>query len=304
MRKRLASSVLCCAVALCAAGALAAQQRPQSKLSLEQYLDWRDVQNPQLSPDGSQVIYTRRWIDKMNDRWETSLFIMNADGSHQRALVQGSDVKWSPDGKRIAYIAKGEPTGQQIFVRWMDAEGAVTQVSHLTETPSAVEWAPDGKSLAFLMTVPSSDTFPHPDARGAEGRQVDGAAEGRHAAQLPLRPRRLHGRRLQAHLPDLGRRRRAAPDHERRLEPLGARVLGRRQVDRLFVAPRGRRRSTSFRQSQIYARERRDGRDPAAHAPSAARTTARSYSPDGKIDRLHVRPTRPITRRGRRGSSG
>ena len=56
--------------------------------------------------------------------------MMNADGSHQRSLVQGSDVKWSPDGKRIAYIAKGEPSGQQIFVRWMDAEGAVTQISH------------------------------------------------------------------------------------------------------------------------------------------------------------------------------
>jgi Tol biopolymer transport system component len=35
---------------------------------------------------------------------------MNADGTHQRSLVQGSDVQWSPDGKRIAYIAKGEPS--------------------------------------------------------------------------------------------------------------------------------------------------------------------------------------------------
>ncbi len=73
----------------------------------------------------------------MNDNWESSVWLMNADGTHQRSLVQGSDVQWSPDGKRIAYIAKGEPSGQQIFVRWMDAEGAVTQISHLTE--SAVE---------------------------------------------------------------------------------------------------------------------------------------------------------------------
>jgi dipeptidyl aminopeptidase/acylaminoacyl peptidase len=159
MRHRLTSRALYCALALSAAGIVQAQQRPQSKIALDEYLDWRDVQNPQLSPDGSQVIYTRRWIDKMNDRWETSLFIMNADGSHQRALVQGSDVVWSPDGKRIAYIAKGEPSGQQIFVRWMDAEGAVTQVSRLTEAPSAIEWAPDGKSLAFSMMVPSNETF-------------------------------------------------------------------------------------------------------------------------------------------------
>jgi dipeptidyl aminopeptidase/acylaminoacyl peptidase len=169
MRSRLASSALCCALAFSAPGTLPAQQRPQSKITLEQYLDWREVQNPQLSPDGAQVIYTRRWIDKMNDRWETSLFIMNADGSHQRSLVQGSDVKWSPDGKRIAYIAKGEPNGQQIFVRWMDAEGAVTQVSHLTEAPSAVEWAPDGKSLAFSMSVPSSEGFHIPMPAAPKG---------------------------------------------------------------------------------------------------------------------------------------
>ncbi len=169
MRNRLALSVLTCAVAVSAGGTLSAQQRTPSKLTIDQYFDWREVQNPQLSPDGSQVIYTRRWIDKMNDKWETSLFLMNADGSHQRSLVQGSDVKWSPDGKRIAYIAKGEPSGQQIFVRWMDAEGAVTQISRLTETPSAVEWAPDGKSLAFLMTVPSNDNFKIPMPAAPKG---------------------------------------------------------------------------------------------------------------------------------------
>jgi dipeptidyl aminopeptidase/acylaminoacyl peptidase len=84
---------------------------------------------------------------------------MNADGTHHRGLVQGSDVQWSPDGKRIAYIAKGEPSGSQIFVRYMDAEGATTQISHLTESPSGLEWSPDGKSIAFTMNVPVRDTW-------------------------------------------------------------------------------------------------------------------------------------------------
>jgi len=62
---------------LVAAPALAAQQAattPQpAKLTLETYFDLEDVQDPQLSPDGKQVIYTRRWVDKLNDRWESSL---------------------------------------------------------------------------------------------------------------------------------------------------------------------------------------------------------------------------------------
>ena len=147
------------AFATVAAAQTPATQRPQNRVQLEQYLDWEDVQNPQLSPDGTQIIFTRRWIDKMNDKWESSVWLMNADGTHQRSLVQGSDVQWSPDGKRIAYIAKGEPTGSQIYVRWMDAEGAVTQISHVTDAPSGLEWSPDGKSIAFLMNVPVRDTW-------------------------------------------------------------------------------------------------------------------------------------------------
>jgi len=139
--------------------AIHAQQRPQGHITLEQYLDWEEVQAPQLSPDATQIVYTRRWIDKMNDKSESAVWLMNADGSHARQLVQGSDVKWSPDGKRIAYVAKGEPNGSQVYVRWMDSEGAATQVSHVTEAPSALEWSPDGKSIAFVMNVPIKETW-------------------------------------------------------------------------------------------------------------------------------------------------
>jgi Tol biopolymer transport system component len=133
------------AVAITFATAVSAQQRgmaaaPQNRITLEQYLDWEEVQTPQLSPDGTQILFSRRWVDKMNDKWESSIWLMNADGSHARSLTQGSDVHWSPDGKRIAYVAKGEPSGQQVFVRWMDAEGSTTQISHLTESPSGIEW--------------------------------------------------------------------------------------------------------------------------------------------------------------------
>ncbi|HEY4133175.1 MAG TPA: DPP IV N-terminal domain-containing protein, partial [Gemmatimonadaceae bacterium] len=150
----------------------AAQQpehRPANHIALEQYLDWEDVQSPQLSPDGTQVLFTRRWVDKMNDKWESSIWLMNADGSHQRSLTQGSDVKWAPDGKRIAYVAKGEPSGQQIFVRWMDAEGATTQISHLTDAPSALEWSPDGKAIAFNANVPVQQAFRIPMPAAPKG---------------------------------------------------------------------------------------------------------------------------------------
>jgi dipeptidyl aminopeptidase/acylaminoacyl peptidase len=124
-------------------------------LTVNHYLDWEQVADPQISPDGSQIVYTRRWVNKIEDRWDSGLWIMNADGSRNRFLVKGSNARWSPDGSRIAYFAEGEPKGTQVFVRWMDAEGATSQVTRVSETPSNLSWSPDGRSLAFAMLVKS-----------------------------------------------------------------------------------------------------------------------------------------------------
>jgi dipeptidyl aminopeptidase/acylaminoacyl peptidase len=139
--------------------AAAAQDVATDRLTLDLYLEMESVSDPQISPDGGQIIYTRRWIDKVNDRRESALWIMNADGSKNRYLVDGSSASWSPDGTRIAYLARGEPKGTQIFVRWMDAEGAITQVTRVEETPGSIRWSPDGRTIAFTMLVPERDTW-------------------------------------------------------------------------------------------------------------------------------------------------
>ena len=122
-------------------------------LTVSHYLDWEQVADPQVSPNGLQIVYTRRWVNKIEDRWDSGLWIVNADGSKNRFLVKGSNARWSPDGTRIAYFADGEPKGTQVFVRWMDAEGATSQVTRVSETPSNLSWSPDGRSLAFTMLV-------------------------------------------------------------------------------------------------------------------------------------------------------
>ena len=131
-------------------GSLKAQdQEGASRLEVDDYLDWEFVQNPQLSPDATQLVYVREWIDKINDRHASEVWIMDADGSRNRFLLEGSSPAWSPDGTRIAFVKEGEPQGAQIFVRWMDAEGAVSQVTRLTESPSSIQWSPNSNWLAF-----------------------------------------------------------------------------------------------------------------------------------------------------------
>jgi dipeptidyl aminopeptidase/acylaminoacyl peptidase len=138
-------------------------------LALSSYLDLERVSDPQISPDGTLVVYRREWVDKQRDQWESALWIVNADGSRNRFLAEGSSPRWSPDGTRIAYLKEGEPKGQQIFVRYMDAEGASTQVTRVEKAPRGITWSPDGTSIAFVATVPRNEPWKIDMPKAPEG---------------------------------------------------------------------------------------------------------------------------------------
>src|SRR5687768_18337421 len=102
------------------------QTPPSDRLSLGDFVELEQVRDyfggggPEISPDGGRIVYTRWRVDKMNDRRKPALWLMNRDGTKNRQLVYAvSAAKWSADGTRIAYVTQGEPTGGQIFVRWM-----------------------------------------------------------------------------------------------------------------------------------------------------------------------------------------
>jgi dipeptidyl aminopeptidase/acylaminoacyl peptidase len=134
-------------------------QEKDSRLSVEDYLEFESVRDPQVSPDGKQVVYTRRSVDKLKDRWESALWIMDADGSRHRFLAEGSNPRWSPSGDRILFIGNDDNDKPQLFVRWMDGGGAVSQVTRVTVTPSSPRWSPDGRRIAFVAIVPAEDSW-------------------------------------------------------------------------------------------------------------------------------------------------
>jgi len=129
------------------------------RLSLDHYMNLETVSGPQISPDGSRIVYTRSWFDMVNDRRESSLWMMDTDGSRSRHLLEGGGPLWSPDGTRILFTAPGEPGGAQIHVRWMDAEGATSQITRLQNGPDNVRWSPDGNWIAFTSRVDSRADF-------------------------------------------------------------------------------------------------------------------------------------------------
>lgn len=131
----------------------------ESLLGVADYLDFEQVNDARISPNGRQVIYTRRWVDQKTDNWASALWIMDADGSRHRFLIDGSNARWSPSGDRILFIAKGDNDKPQIFIRWMNDEGAVSQVTRIDISPSSPEWSPGGEQIAFVAIVPTKDKW-------------------------------------------------------------------------------------------------------------------------------------------------
>ncbi len=129
-------------------------------LSIVDWLDWERASDAQISPDGRWIVYTRLSIDKYNDRWRRSLWILTPDRGRHEELVAGTGARWSPDGSLIAYIGADtddEERGTEIFVRRMDDSATTTQVTHGADHPRNIAWSPDGRFLAFRARVPRED---------------------------------------------------------------------------------------------------------------------------------------------------
>jgi acylaminoacyl-peptidase len=129
--------------------------------------------DPRISPDGQQIVYKRVRFDVMEDRPRADLWTIGYDGSGHRPLVTGIDAdspRWSPDGTRLAYVAKDEDGRTQLFVRY-ESTGASVRLAQLPAAPSGLSWSPDGKRLAYTTFVeetaePFVDLPPPPE--GAE----------------------------------------------------------------------------------------------------------------------------------------
>ena len=137
-----------------------AQQRNPAFSQLDVFeLEW--VSDPQISPDGNQVIYLRNGMDIMKDRRFRRIWIVNADGTNHRKLTPHdkgeSSPRWSPDGTRIAYVTATDQ-GSEIFVYWV-ATGQNARVSQLDRSPRNLTWSPDGRWLAFSKLVPEKAPF-------------------------------------------------------------------------------------------------------------------------------------------------
>jgi dipeptidyl aminopeptidase/acylaminoacyl peptidase len=136
---------------------VAAAQAPAAKyLTKDTFFQMESIQNPEISPDGSLVVFARGFVDVMKDQNASNLWVVDTRGERLRQLTDGawrdSAPVWSPDGKRIAFLSNRSGS-TQIHVLWLDTR-ETAQLTRVDRDPSGLVWSPDGAQIAFMMLLP------------------------------------------------------------------------------------------------------------------------------------------------------
>jgi dipeptidyl aminopeptidase/acylaminoacyl peptidase len=121
-------------------------------ITSEDLLAFKNANDPQVSPDGSQVVCTVTVADGPANRYQTSLWIVPIDRGDPWPLTavsgRDSNPRWSPDGTQVAFISdrSGE---KQVWVISPNG-GEARQLTSGALAPSELAWSPDGRWLAVV----------------------------------------------------------------------------------------------------------------------------------------------------------
>jgi dipeptidyl aminopeptidase/acylaminoacyl peptidase len=147
---------------------LKAAQKPQTTAPLD--LDnvvktlfaAHTFQQAAISPDGNSVA----WVEDIHSKngvvsGSTVIYVKNlkANAPPRRigagvadSLHSESDIAWSPDSQKIAFLSDAVKKGQQQLYVTTSAGGPAKLLTHVKGFLSTPGWSPDGKTIAILFT--------------------------------------------------------------------------------------------------------------------------------------------------------
>ncbi|HSH39174.1 MAG TPA: S9 family peptidase [Chthoniobacterales bacterium] len=140
--------------------------------------DFTWIGDPQISPDGSRVLFVRVNVNDKKDGYKTSIWSVSTAGNEEpRQLTRGerdSSPRWSPDGRSVVFVRgtekDGKPEPGQLCMLPMGG-GDSFVFTDLPKGASNPEWSPDGKTIAFASSSNPEDLTKHEKKKRKEEEQ-------------------------------------------------------------------------------------------------------------------------------------
>ncbi len=133
-------------------------QAALAKLSAADVFKLEYASDAQISADGQWIVYVRRTSDIQTDRRYGTLWLLRSDGTVHRPITSGrvhdESPRWSPDGKRLAYVSDRGGSAQ-LYIRYMDT-GESFPITSAPTPPTNPAWSADGTQLAYVALAPEA----------------------------------------------------------------------------------------------------------------------------------------------------
>jgi dipeptidyl aminopeptidase/acylaminoacyl peptidase len=122
------------------------------------------VSDPQIAPDGRQVVFCVQRVDAKTEKKHANLWLAPSDGSRpprQFTFGDQSDAqpRWAPDGQTIAFLSNRQDEKQpQLYLIAADG-GEARKLTDLKGSFAAFEWSPDGQKLLLQFRKKDADAL-------------------------------------------------------------------------------------------------------------------------------------------------
>ena len=145
-----------------AGAAVWAQTASKRALAVNDFARLRDVDDPQLSPDGERVAYTVRTTDVKTDKRSKDVWVASWRDGRERQLTftpdNESEPRWSPDGRWLGFLSSRDVDKESAQLWMLNLAGG--EAEKLTSFQGSVEdyaISPDGLKVALIVSDPEDD---------------------------------------------------------------------------------------------------------------------------------------------------